>query len=280
MPSAERPHKHGVTGLLGLETVKRGLRCVTEGRALSLSRPVVASASAGGAHGSVEFAHVGFDTETRTFDEITVGYDWLGVASHGIENTHLDGLNHIGWQGQWFSGVPTTEVARPDIADWADGGLLTRAHWLDIPALRGEVFVRPGSPVTGRELEQASGAVGLEVEPGDGILLYMGRDHVEASGRALHPAVDRSAADWIRDRQVSVVCWDLLDAPVEDRAQMSVHRLIPEVGLALVDNCDLSPCVPIFRDRDRDAPASGLLCVAPLKLEGATGCLVNPLLLV
>jgi hypothetical protein len=57
---------------------------------------------------------------------------------------------------------------------------------------------------------------------------------------------------------------------------MSVHMLIWAIGLALVDNCDLGTAARLMSETRR---SSGLLCVSPLAIRGATGSLVNPILI-
>jgi hypothetical protein len=47
------------------------------------------------------------------------------------------------------------------------------------------------------------------------------------------------------------------------------------MGLVVVDNCDLAPAAHMLADARRQA---GGLVVAPLRIQGATGCTVNPML--
>ena len=117
------------------------------------------------------------------------------------------------------------------------------------------------------------------------MLVYMGRDRYEAAGNrypvlseAHHgrPGIGPSGAEWIADHGVSVLCWDFLDAHGPNIDPLSVHLLIWAIGLALVDNCHLGRAAAALASRGSRA---GLLMVAPLVLERATGCMVNPLFL-
>jgi kynurenine formamidase len=137
------------------------------------------------------------------------------------------------------------------------------------------------------DLEAALALASGDIEPGDAALVYMGRDRFEAAGHRYpsvpeavaanepRPGLGSSAAEWLADTKVSVVCWDFLEAVHPDEPQAAVHLLIWAVGVGLVDNCELGPA----RDALRAAGShAGLLAVAPLRLDGATASLVSPLL--
>jgi len=68
--------------------------------------------------------------------------------------------------------------------------------------------------------------------------------------------------------------WDFLEA---SEAWLVGHLLIWAIGLVLVDNTDFTECRRVMQGRELQA---GLVSVAPLRMPSATGCLVNPLLLV
>ena len=74
------------------------------------------------------------------------------------------------YNGKSFAEAPT-------ISDVAAHGIFTRAVIADIPALRGTDWVEAGSPVEADEIDEALAAV--QVESGDALALYMGRDRFE-----------------------------------------------------------------------------------------------------
>jgi kynurenine formamidase len=84
------------------------------------------------------------------------------------------------------------------------------------------------------------------------------------------------AAEWIADRGAAIVGWDFLDAGHPSQPPGAVHMLIWAIGLVLVDNCDFAAARAALAAAGK---ATGLLVVAPLRIPGATGCTVNPLLL-
>ena len=90
------------------------------------------------------------------------------------------------------------------------------------------------------------------------------------------PGVGRSGAEWIADHDVSMVCWDFLDAANEHEPIAAVHMLVWAIGLVLVDNCDLGPAAAVMQAA---GVGTGGLVVSPLRIAGGTGCSVNPVLL-
>jgi kynurenine formamidase len=116
-------------------------------------------------------------------------------------------------------------------------------------------------------------------EPGDALLLDMGRDRYEAAGNSWqpdhNPGIGANGARWIVDHGVSVLCWDFLDAFHADEPLAPVHLLNWATGLVLVDNCDHSR----LRAALADGGSTGALVIGPLPIDGGTGNNVNPIVL-
>src|SRR6202034_4342637 len=124
--------------------------------------------------------------------------------------------------------------------------LFTRAVLVDIPSVRGTDWVDPSVPVSGDDIDGALAASKTKFEPGDALLLYMGRDRFEKAGGHMDLATDEptpgagaSAAHWVAEHDVSLVCWDFLDAVAPSEPVFQLHLLIFAIGLLLVDNSDL-----------------------------------------
>jgi kynurenine formamidase len=273
----------GSVGLIDNAARRRGIDAVSAGSCVSLSLDVAAAPTLR-ADGEATFE---IEPHVERGGDVTVGTDRVHLDAHGIPNTHLDGLAHIGIDGQWHGGVPAASVFEDDrsLAAWAGAGIVTRGVLLDVPALRGTAWVSTDEAVTGDEFDACLAADGTTFERGDALLVYMGRDRFEAEGhryptlaeaRGGRPGIGPSGAEWIADHGVSVVCWDFLDAHGPGIDVLSVHLLIWAIGLALVDNCHLGRAAEALRRRQSRA---GLLMVAPLVLDRATGCMVNPLFL-
>jgi kynurenine formamidase len=211
---------------------------------------------------------------------IGMGSDHLELDCHGLVNTHVDGLNHLSIDGCWYGGWPVGSPDGPSIADFAPGGVVVRAVHADIPATRGVEFVDADHPVTGADIDRALARAGVRLEPGDALLLDMGRDRYEAAGHvyggALRPGLGFDGARWIADHGVSVLCWDFLDANRPTEPLMTGHGLNWAIGLLLVDNCSFAALGEAARATGR---AEGALVFGVLPIRGATGCNVNPVVL-
>lgn len=248
---------------------------------MSLSRPVRTADP--GDHGG------GFSITTRAdrAGQLTIGTDHVEIDCHGMDYTHLDGLTHIGANNVWHDGSPASQPppsgdGAPELVG-ANAGILTRVVLVDIPARRGTAWAGPEA-VTGAEVDAAVSAAGLTIEPGDAVAIYMGRDRYEAAGHRYgpigefpdgRPGLDRSGAEFLADHLASVLCWDFLDAHQHGADVLPAHILAWAIGLVLVDNCHLGDAAAQLAAAD---VACGLLAVAPLRIQGATGCVVNPLL--
>jgi kynurenine formamidase len=260
---------------------RRGLSAVRQGECVSLGRPLqpgppVRAGETRPAFVIETFAAAGADHAT--------GSDRIEIDCHGLVNTHLDGLTHIGLDGRWHGGQPAVAPDTGDSADLLAGaatGISTHAVCLDIPALRGSDWV--DSAVEADELDAA--AAGLDLQSGDAVLIYMGRDAFEASGRSYGPVgehpdgragLGHSGARWLAEHEISVLCWDFLDAHIPGRSPLPAHMLSWATGLILIDNCHLGPAARALAAAGQHA---GLLTVGPLKIHGATGSAVNPVLL-
>jgi kynurenine formamidase len=269
----------GTANLIDGAARTRAARAVVDGTALPLARPLVDQ------HTVRDDGRPGFRVEVFYTDgPIGMGSEHVEIDCHGTVNTHLDALNHIGVGGTWYGGFAVDDPASHSVVDLARHGLVTRGVVVDVPGVRGEPWVAPDRPVTAGDVEAALGASGTAFEPGDALLLYMGRDRYEAAGHdmapsrgdTVNPGVGRSAAEWVVEHDVSILCWDFLDSNHPGEPLACVHLLNWAVGLVLVDNCDLGPAAAAARA----GRATGTLAVSPIAVPGGTGSLVQPVLVI
>ena len=99
------------------------------------------------------------------------------------------------------------------------------------------------APVHGWELEEIVTAEGVELEAGDAVMVYSGREAYARDhdgiwgGRPQRPGLHASCLPFIRDNDVSILGWDMMDAmPNEYGIPWTVHGVIFAYGVALVDN--------------------------------------------
>ncbi|MXZ45656.1 MAG: cyclase family protein [Chloroflexi bacterium] len=214
--------------------------------------------------------------------------DYYGFVYHGHNHTHLDALCHVwddggAWQGRDPDEFITGEgVTFGDVTAW-ETGIITRGVLLDVPRYRGEPYVTVDRPVHGWELEEIAAAQGVEVRPGDAVLVHSGREAFQDANpnfffgdrEAPTPGLHATCMRYIRDRDVAVLVWDMMDArPNEYGLGWAVHPVIYAFGVALVDNALLLPLAEACAEEGR---YEFLLIVAPLRVQGGTGSPVNPL---
>jgi kynurenine formamidase len=258
----------------------RAATCIQTGEAVSLARPL---ALGPGFHAATTFDPSG-----------QIGLDRIEADCHGYSKTHMDALNHLSSNGMFYGDRPLAEGELPTIVDLAGRCLFTRAVFADIPAVRGTPWVSADEPVVAKDIDAA--LAGVDILPGDALLLYMGRNRWEMAGNTLNhepghesagagvsaqkPGAGRGAARWIVEHQISMLAWDFLDAaPDPDappEAKGTVHRLLPAAGLVMIDNCELSFAATVMSRHERRTAAIAAL---PLAVPNGTGSIVTPWLI-
>ena len=261
-------------------------RLVRTGRSVSLSRPFPKEP---GLNNALPAHHY-----MRTLPRGKGGFaaDYYGIFYHGVASTHLDALCHT-WDehAMWNGRDPKKEITFDgatfgSVEHWAEG-ILTRAVMLDVPRHRGVSSVTEERPVHGWELEDIARARGVRLEPGDAVCVYAGREAWQAAnperpyGRPFgmgpneRPGLHVSCLEFLRDHDVSVLVWDMLDhLPVGYDIPWAVHAALFAYGVALVDNALLEPLARACAEEQRD---EFMLIVAPLVVVGGTGSPANPL---
>ncbi|MEY9853159.1 hypothetical protein ABH923_002837 [Leifsonia sp. EB41] len=232
-------------------------------------------------HGSVEL-----DVTVGIHGRHAHGGDVIRYDAHGVHNTHMDGLAHIGADASWHGPIPASDSQTDEdtMVNWAQHGIATRAVVLDITAVRGVDWVVAGEPVTSAELDTALAATGVAWAAGDALVIYQGRDRYEAAGNVYpsgaaavtRPGIGQDGAEWIAAREPGLVLWDFHDARDNPTGSLEVHNLIYAIGLCLVDNCLLGPAVRVLAAAGR---STALVVAAPTAIHRSTGVLINPLLL-
>ena len=212
--------------------------------------------------------------------------DYYGIAYHGFAATHLDALCHVWnengmWNGRNSAEEITFDGATFGSVDKWSGGIITRGVFLDIPKYRGEPYVTIERPVHGWELEDVARAQGVTLEPGDALVVYSGRDAQPNNpydvGADERPGLHASCLPFIRDNDISVVVWDMMDSnPNEYDIPFSVHGAIFAYGVAILDNALLQPLAEACAEEGR---YEFMLTIAPLKVAGGTGSPANPIAL-
>ena len=270
--------QRGAINLITAEKRKQAASLVRSGRSVSLSRDFPKVPGRNNPNPAQNFFMVG----------PTAVVDYIGLIYHGYVTTHIDALCHV-WDGNgmWNGRDPKQHVSSigasfGSIDHWRDG-ITTRGVLLDVPKFRGEPSVTIEKPVHGWELEDIAKSQGVEVGPGDALIVYSGREQWQAANpdwsgyRPPSPGLHASCLKYVRDQDVAVIVWDLMDAaPNEYGVPWTMHAAIFAYGVALVDNSLLQPLAEACAEENR---YEFMLTLAPLPVVGGTGSPVNPLAL-
>ena len=274
----------GSAGAINLITPQKRLEAVSlarNGRTVSLSRPWAVEPRAENPRPAQQFLFV----MDRPHDA-GAAMDFYGVSYHGTATTHIDALCHV-WdsEGMWDGKKPdetlTFNGANYGTVDaWSDG-ILTRGVLLDVPRHRGTDYVTLDNPVHGWELDEIAAAEGVEIRPGDAVMVYSGREKYAAdhggnwAGETARPGLHASCLRFVRDSDISILGWDMMDAsPNEYDLPWSVHGVIFAYGVALLDNALLEPLADACAEEGRH---EFMLTINPLNVVGGTGSPVNPI---
>ncbi len=162
--------------------------------------------------------------------------------------THVDAFNHMGrqYRGQSIDTMPLRMFYTEGIClDLSDKGL------------RG--LIEPG------DLEQALLKAGLEIRPGETVLLYT--DHYRRAFGTEHwdhgPGLSVAAARWLGERRIAAFGVETAAPGVRHVSNKDVHRICGEMGFTHYENL-INLHELIGRGRFRFI---GL----PLKIRGGTG---------
>jgi kynurenine formamidase len=221
-----------------------------------------------------------------------IAADFIGLAPHGATTTHIDALCHIFFDGQMYNGRPSSLVrstgAEANSIAALAGGVVTRGVLLDIPRVRGTDFAEPAEPVLPAELDAAAAAAGVNVEPGDALIVRVGRaprrarygieGERDADGNRCIAGLHRDCLPWLHDHGVAILGSDggndALPSP-HTRERMPIHvGCIVFMGVHLIDNMVLEALRAKCQELGR---AEFLFSVAPLTFARATGSPVTPL---
>ena len=160
-----------------------------------------------------------------------------------------------------------------DITNWSSG-IITKGVLLDVPRHRGVPHVTADRPVHGSELAAIAEAEGVRVEAGDALVVHSGwESYRKSSAGPGGPGLHASCAAFIRDRDVALLGWDLMDARPDVGLPWPVHGVLNNFGVALLDNALLEPLAAACAQEGR---YEFMFMLLPLRVARGTGSPVNP----
>ncbi len=216
--------------------------------------------------------------------------DFLAMPLHGT--THLDALGHAWSDGILYNGVPaeTTigSLRHANVARIAERGVVVPAVLVDLVGRNGR-GLGASDVVTVADIEMNLRGRSIEVPRGSALLLrtgwledgYYQAANQERTRGYEEPGLDSlpEVVDFFADNDIALLGTDTLGnehtKPVDSDDYQALHaRLIRDLGVLFLEGLDLKILAQVCQETGQ---YQFCLVVAPLKLEGASGCPVNPL---
>jgi kynurenine formamidase len=284
----------GTLNLIDERARRRGVGAVRSGKSFALGLPL--SEAEGIQAGFIK----GRVNPTRSMiqvnEPLSADPDWV-CASEDVVTlalqcaTHWDALAHVSYDGHIYNGYPASSVDADGAARCGIhrlGAVISRGVLLDVARALSLDVLRPGYAITPDDLSAASELSGIEMEPGDIVLVRTGQMvHLMPPTRDLvaytwpTPGLTVETAEWFFDRDVAAVATDTLPFEVfpcqYDDLYLPVHLLhLVEMGMTQGQNWVLDELAADCAD---DGQYAFLLDATPLPFTHGLGSPLNPVAL-
>ncbi len=206
--------------------------------------------------------------------------------------TQWDGLGHMFYGEQMWNGYDARLVdstgAKKNGIHKARAGMIGRGVLLDIPRFRGGDYLEDGYGIGNDELDQCAKAQGVEVRPGDFVIVRTGQmEHCLARGdwgayaAGDAPGLRFETAEWIHRRQIAAICLDTWGCEVRPNESTEAFQpwhwiVIPMIGIWMGEIFYLKD---LADDCAKDKVYEYLFCAPVLPITGAVGSPINPIVL-
>jgi len=196
--------------------------------------------------------------------------------------THIDGLVHVAAAGRVYGNRRASDV-RTDRGFTAHGietvpPILTRGVVLDIASLHGVPALEDGYEITRDDLARALDRAGITVGTGDAVLVRTGKVREygtdNTSYQSGQPGVGPEGAIWLYEQGMAVLGTDTTGTeplPFPDEHHTTHQEMLVERGVHLIENLSLDGVAA-------HGVTHGLFVCLPLRITGATGSWVRPVL--
>ena len=197
--------------------------------------------------------------------------------------THIDAFVHVQQNGRIHGGHSVSEAG--DDRGWKRHGMETvppivgRGVVLDIPALKGLVRLPDRYEVTVDDIRAELARTHTEIDKGDIVLIRTGKIQDfgdEAAFQAAEPGVGRDAALWLYEAGMAVLGTDTTGTeplPFRDPAVTTHQAMLVDKGVHLIENVYLEEVAA-------RGIREGLFVALPIRITGATGSWIRPVLIV
>jgi len=219
--------------------------------------------------------------------------------------THWDGLAHVSYRGRLYNGYPASSVTSAGASRLGIhlvDSLVSRGVLLDVARAKGTDVLEGGYAIQPEDLDAACALAGVQVEPGDVVLVRTGQmAHLGLPARfpaggatvplpnmlrfgdvmrymGLSSGLSISTAPWFHARDVAAVATDTMALEVipceEPELYLPVHLLhIVEMGMTQGQNWMLDA---LAADCAEDGTYTFLLDATPLPFTNGLGSPLNP----
>lgn len=221
--------------------------------------------------------------------------DKISIVAHGYTLTHFDAFGHHFHDGKMYNGFDMNEhvsmtdgLSRGSIAAFEEG-VFTRGVLVDVPHLKGEDWLEPGTPIFVEDIEAWEARTGITIGQGDAVFFRTGRWQREAQLGAWDIAnvaagLDASVIPWLHEKGIALVGTEsamsvvpfpestTIDNPDD---YLPAHNFaLVTLGMPLIDNADLDALSETAAELGR---YEFLFTVAPIRVTTGTGATVNPI---
>lgn len=220
--------------------------------------------------------------KTGTFEHISRSSDVISTFTH--IGTHMDSLNHFGYDGALWNGFKETEWLGERY--WHRCGsdktppIVARGIMLDVAGAHGVTMLPESYGITAADLQAVLKAQRLEVEPGDVVLVRTGRmtawpDTAGFHGGGREPGLTLESATYLAERGAIIIGADNVAVEQWPSADpdnwVPVHTyLLAEAGVRLLEQANLEELAA-------DKVYEFAFVAAPQKIRGSTATPIRPL---
>lgn len=204
-------------------------------------------------------------------------------GQHGAPT--IDALGHISDNLKLFGGADAaasegaTGLLKLGIEAYPKERLINRAVLLDVARFKNVEALAPGQEITAEDLDATAKAEGVEIRPGDSVLIRTGYGKYFEADRAKYsgprPGPGESAARWLAAKKIFLAGDDQMSFEVipEKGTVFPCHRiLIADHGIYIVENLNLEELSRVLAEQK---VYEFVLVLNPPRIRGATGAAVN-----
>lgn len=202
-------------------------------------------------------------------------------------STQWDSLAHLWYDDQLYNGYPADSITAAGASKNAISnlvnGVVSRGVLIDVPRAKGLPWLPDDYAIAPEDLDAALMAQGVQVTPGDVVLVRTGLMARYQSDlkpfNTNQPGLSLECARWLHSHQVAAVCADNVAVEVLSHPRglptMAFHMVaLRDMGLLLGEVFVLEA---LAEDCARDRAYDFLFAAPPLNFPMAVGSPINPL---